>query len=75
MRRTLSAVVLVFAFCCPVSAGIIHNPPPTPASVTEETVLLTDDAETAGEATSGSGVSDSLTEITLGLFAVLPALF
>lgn len=75
MRRTLSAAVLVLAFCCPVSAGIIHNPPPAPSPLTEETVLVTADAETAGEETPAPGVSDTLTEITLDLLAVLPALF
>ena len=75
MRRILSAVVLVLAFCCPVSAGIIHNPPPAPSPLTEDAVLVTADAEMAGEETSSSAVSDSLTEIMLDLLAVLPALF
>lgn len=75
MRRTLSAAVLIFAFCCPVSAGIIHNPPPAPTPMMEDAVLLTTEAEPAGEKTSASAVSDSLTEITLDLLAVLPALF
>ena len=75
MRRTLSAVVLVLAFCCPVSAGIIHNPPPAPSPLTEDAVPLTAGAETAGEETPAPGVSDSLLEITVDLLAVLPALF
>lgn len=75
MRRTLSAVVLVLAFCCPVSAGIIHNPPPAPTPLTEEAVLVTADAEAAGEETPAPGLSESLMEMTLDLLAVLPALF
>lgn len=48
MRRTLSAVVLVLALFCPVSAGIIHNPAPAPTPLTQKAVPLTTDAETAG---------------------------
>ncbi|MDT5269047.1 MAG: hypothetical protein QOH49_1233 [Acidobacteriota bacterium] len=71
MRKALSAAVLVLAFCCPVSAGIIHNPPlePTP-------MLETADALDALDAkTAAPGVSDSLTKITVDLLAVSPALF
>ena len=77
MRRTISAAVLVLAFCCPISAGVIHNPPPTPApaSPTEDAVLETADAETPGAETAESGWSDSLSEVTIELLAVLPALF
>ena len=73
MRKTLSAAVLVLAFCCPVSAGIIHNPPPEPPPMLETTDAT--DAETDGAETATPGVSDSLTEITLDLLAILPALF
>ena len=76
MRRTLSAVVLVVAFCCPIAAGVIHNPPPAPMPLLKDAMLLTADVETPGaETTAQSGWSDSLTEITFGLLAVLPALF
>ena len=77
MRRTLSAAVLVLAFCCPVSAGVIHNPRPEPTPVSESPVLLTADvSETvSAETTAESGWSDSLTKITFDLLAVLPALF
>ena len=75
MRRTLNAAVLVLAFCCPVSAGIIHNPPPAPSPLTQDAVLLTADAETAGEEPPAPGVSDTLMEITLELLAILPVLF
>ena len=68
MRKALSAAVLVLVFCCPISAGIIHNPPPEPTPMLETLDAL--DAETAAP-----GVSDSLTEITVDLLAVLPALF
>ena len=75
MRRTLNAAVLVLAFSCPVSAGVIHNPPPEPTPLLEDAVLETADADTPGAETAAPGVSDSLTEITLDLLAVLPALF
>jgi hypothetical protein len=73
MRRTFCVAVLVLAFCCPASAGVIHNPPPTPLS--EGEVLLTADAEPAGAETAESGPSDSLTKIVFDLLAALPALF
>lgn len=74
MRRTLSATVLVLAFGCPVSAGVIHNPRPAP--LLKSPVLLTANvSETHGaKTTTESGWSDSLTEITFDLLAVLPAL-
>jgi hypothetical protein len=67
MRKTLGAAVLVVAFCCPVSAGIIHNPPPEP-------VLMPETTDVTGAETPAPGVSDSLKELTLDLLAVLPAL-
>jgi hypothetical protein len=73
MRKTLSAAVLVLAFCCPVSAGIIHNPPPEPTPLMETADAL--DAETPGAETAAPCLSDSLREITVDLLAVLPALF
>jgi hypothetical protein len=73
MRRTLSVALFVFAFCCPVSAGLIHNPPPELPP--EGTVQVTADAETPGAETAAPGVSDSLTEITVDLLAFLTALF
>ena len=75
MRKTLSIAVLVLAFCRPVPAGVIHNPPPEPTPLLEGAVLETADAETPGAETAAQGVSDSLTEITVDLLAVLPALF
>jgi hypothetical protein len=75
MRRTLSAAVLVLALCCPVSAGVIHNPPPEPTPLLEGAVLETTDVKTRGAETPESGWSDSLTEVTFDLLAVLPALF
>jgi hypothetical protein len=75
MRRTISVAVLVLAFCCPISAGVIHNPPPAPAYLSEDAVMETTDGETLGAETAESVWSDSLTEITFDLLAVLPALF
>lgn len=75
MRRTLSAAVLVLAFCCPVSAGIIHNPPPEPEPQAHGAVHWTADEERLGAETASLGVSDSLTEITYDLLAVTLALF
>ena len=76
MRRTLSAAVLVLAFCCPVSAGVIHNPPPEPTPLMEGAAPETTDVETAGAETTAESVwSASLTEVTFNLLAVLPALF
>ena len=77
MRRTLSASVLVLAFCCPISAGVIHNPRPGPTPTPESAVLFTADVfEPNGEETTAeSGWADGLREITLDLLAVLPALF
>ena len=75
MRKTLSAAVLVLAFCCPVSAGVIHNPPPETTPLLEEVVPETEGGETDGTDTDSPGWSDSLTAITLDLLAVFPALF
>lgn len=75
MRRTLSTVVLVLAFCCPVSAGVIHNPPPEPTPLMGGAAPWTADAETSGAETAEPGWSDGLTEVTFELLAVLPALF
>lgn len=75
MRKTVCTALLVLAFCCPVSAGVIHNPPPEPTPVLEGVVLETADAETVGTETAAPGMSDSLTEFTVDLLAFLPALF
>jgi hypothetical protein len=74
MRRTLSAAVLVLAFCCPVPAGVIHNPPPETAPLSEGAVLPSSEAETPGAETAESGLSVGLTEVAFELLAVLPAL-
>jgi hypothetical protein len=70
MRKTLSVAVLVIAFCCPVAAGIIHNPPPdpdpTPTSVVQESTTTNVD---------DSGATDTLTQTVLVVAAnVLPLL-
>lgn len=70
MRKTLGVAALMLAFCCPALAGEIPNPPaPTPQGVTVEEPTLN------GEMPTPPGVSDSLTQITLELLAVLPSLF
>jgi hypothetical protein len=43
--------------------------------LSEDAVMETTDAETSGAETAESVWSDSLTEITFDLLAVLPALF
>lgn len=75
MRRTLSAAMLVLAFCCPASAGVIHNPPPEPPPLTESIVLETSGAETTGAGADEPGWSDYLTDVTFDLLTVLSALF
>ncbi len=69
MRRTLSAVVLTLAFCCPVSAGVIHNPAPTPEPLFVQPAPVTTNTDT-----DATDVSDVLTQVTFDLLAVLPAL-
>ena len=70
MRRTLSAAVLILAFCGPVSAGVIHNPLPEPTPLLE-----TADVGTPGAYTAESVWSESLTEANFDLLAVFPTLF
>ena len=65
MRRTLSAALLILAFCGPVSAGVIHNPPPEPSPLLE-----TADVGTPGAYMAEAGWSESLTEATFDLLAV-----
>lgn len=77
MRKSLSVVVLVLAFWCPVPAGIMHNPAPapvqspTPMSAVQEP---SDDTTLTGEMHT-PGVSETLAEAVSELMAVLPALF
>jgi hypothetical protein len=73
MRKTVCIAVLVLAFCCPVSAGVIHNPPPVP--LLREPLPETAKVATNGAETAMHGVPYSLTGIILDLLAVLPALF
>jgi hypothetical protein len=83
MRKSLSVAVLVLALCCPVSAGIIHNPAPqpTPTSVVQEPtddVTLNGIMHNPGEIhTPGemhTGVSGSLAQVALDLLAILPSI-
>jgi hypothetical protein len=74
MRRTLSTAVLVLTFGCPISAGVIHNPPPQPMRLSCDFMLSTNNMETASAEANEPGVSDGLTELTRELLAVLPAL-
>ncbi|MDT5156921.1 MAG: hypothetical protein QOC99_3889 [Acidobacteriota bacterium] len=70
MRKTLSVVVLVIAFCCPVAAGIIHNPPPEPEPTPTSAVQ---EPTTTNEVTTGA--TDTLTQTLLVVVAnVLPLL-
>ncbi len=73
MRRTLSAAVLILAFCCPAAAGIIHNPAPEPDPLVEE--VAPDTTDTTDTEPTAPAVYDGLTQVTLDLLAVLPALF
>ena len=54
MLRTLSAV-LILAFCGPVSAGVIHNPPPEPTPMLEGALMETADVGTPVAYTAESG--------------------
>ncbi|HEX8175811.1 MAG TPA: hypothetical protein VF543_11890 [Pyrinomonadaceae bacterium] len=72
MRKTLSVAALVLSFCCPTIAGEIPTPPaPQPQAMTVEVPTLNSEIQSPGESES---YSESLTEITLGLLAVLPSL-
>jgi len=74
MRKTLTTVALLLALSCTAFGGEILIPPapaPTPASAIQEP---TDNATLNGEIPTPPGVSESLTQITLELLAVLPSL-
>jgi hypothetical protein len=75
MRRTLSAAVLFLAFCCPISAGVIHSPSPEPTPLSGDAVLSSPESETPLAETDEPGASETLTEMSLDLLTVLPALF
>lgn len=75
MRKALSAAVLVLTICCPVSAGVIHNPPPEPRPLLRGVLTGTADGKTNGTETNSPGWSDSLIQLTSDLLAVLPTLF
>jgi hypothetical protein len=72
MRKTLSVALLVVAFCCPVAAGIIHNPLPEPEPTPTPTSVVPEPTPT-DEATTEA--TDTLTQIALAVVAsVLPIL-
>jgi hypothetical protein len=76
MRKTLTTAALVLVLSCPAWAGIMHTPPapeppPQPATAAPEP---TDGATLNGEIHIPPGVSESLTQITLELLAVLPSI-
>ena len=86
MRKSLSVTVLVLALCCPVSAGIIHNPAPAPpppstspmqepvdgATVNGEMTTPPGEIHTPGE--MHTGASGSLAQVALDLLAILPSI-
>jgi hypothetical protein len=75
MRRTFSVAVLILAFCYPAAAGVIHNPPPPQTPLPDGEVTEAVDVKTDGDETDSHDWADSLTQITLDLLSVLPALF
>jgi hypothetical protein len=74
MRKTLGVAALMLAFCCPTLAGEMPTPPaptpPQPANAIQEPT----DGVTLNGVMSTPGPSESLTQITLELLAVLPSL-
>lgn len=78
MRKTLTTAALVLALTCHAWAGIMHTPnspqpqpTPTPARATQEP---TGGETLNGEMSTPPGVSESLTQLTLELLAVLPSI-
>ena len=74
MRKTLTTGLLLLAFSCPALAGEMMTPPapqPPPASPIQGP---TDGPAINGEMHTPPGLSESLTQITLELLAVLPAI-
>ena len=74
MRKTLTTVALLLALSCTALGGEIHIPPapaPPPASPIQ---APTDGTTLNGEVPAYPGLSESLTQITLELLAVLPAI-
>lgn len=68
MRKTLGVCLLTLLLTSPAVAGEIPNDRPTPTQATS----TVQDSTTGGEIPNGA--ADSLTELALDLFAVLPAL-
>ncbi|HEX7317049.1 MAG TPA: hypothetical protein VF297_24330 [Pyrinomonadaceae bacterium] len=74
MRKSLTTGLLLLAFSCPAFAGEMGtpgSPVPPPSSATQEP---TDDATLNGVIHIPPGESESLTQITLELLAVLPSI-
>ena len=76
MRKTLTTGLLLLALNCSTFAGEMLTPPapqtpPAPASKIQATA---DDMTLNGEMLTPPGASESLTQITLELLAVLPSL-
>lgn len=68
MRKTLAIATLLLALCSPALAGEIPNPPaPQPQGITVSDPTTTDEGTT--------GAIDTLTQVALDVFAVLPSLF
>ena len=74
MRKTLTTGLLLLAFSCPAFAGEMGtpgSPVPPPSSATQEP---TEGVTLDGEIHIPPGASESLTEITLEMLAVLPSI-
>ena len=76
MRKTLTTGLLLLALSCPALAGEMMTPPaPQPPPAPASPIQGPADGPTLnGEMHTPPGLSESLTQITLELLAVLPAI-
>lgn len=73
MRKTLGVATLMLAFCCPALAGEMPTPPaPTPPSASA--IQEPTDGATLNGDMHFPRATESLTQITLELLAVLPSI-
>lgn len=73
MRKTLMTVALLLALSCTAFGGEIHIPP-APASAPANTTQELADIVTFNGEIHTPGLSESLTQTVLELFAVLPSI-